>query len=423
MGPAVAADALADATLARVTLADREPAALDRARRELARRPGAARLELAHLDLADGAAARTEARRHDVIVDALPPRASALAVRAAVEAARPLVTLSGRGLEAGAPPAAEAARRGVLVVLGCGLEPGLTEIVARRLAEGLDRVDAVHIKCGGIPERPAPPLGYKIVFGGDELPLRAAPAAAVVNGQVVALPRYSGLETVRVRGVGTLEAWHDGFATSLLALPRFRRLRSGTQKTLRWPGYAARATVLRELGLLETAPVLVDGVAVRPKRLVDAVLLPRVRLGAGERDLVVLRVDAHGPRGGRPRHLRAALVDRARDGFTAMARTTGFTASIVARMIARGEIRGAGVQPPEALVSGAALDRLLAQLAARGIRVEFGERRPRVPAAPPRRAGRARRGSVRDLRRAPRGTVDAKRSHTRLATALSPRIW
>ena len=61
---------------------------------------------------------------------------------------------------------------GTLAIFGCGVEPGLTEIMARHAAEQMDTVDELHIKCGGIPEEPGPPLGYKIVFGGRSLPLR-----------------------------------------------------------------------------------------------------------------------------------------------------------------------------------------------------------------------------------------------------------
>ncbi len=261
-------------------------------------------------------------------------------------------------------------------MLGCGLEPGLTEILGRRLAERLDRVDELHIQCGGIPERPAPPLGYKIVFGGRELPLREAPAVAIEEGRVVSLPRYSGVEPVTVPGVGELEAWHEGFATSLLEIPALQGLRVGTQKTLRWPGYAAKATVLRELGLLAETPVVVDGAPVVPKRVLDALLYPRVRLEPGERDLAVLRVVAVGERDGRPARAHAELVDRWTDGFTAMARTTSFTASVVARMIARGEVAPRGARRPETVVTGAAVDHLLRELLTHGIRVTFPEASP-----------------------------------------------
>jgi saccharopine dehydrogenase-like NADP-dependent oxidoreductase len=176
--------------------------------------------------------------------------------------------------------------------------------------------------------------------------------------------------------VGELEAWHEGFATALLDVPALRGLRVGTQKTLRWPGYAAKVSVLRDLGLLSESPVAVDGSPVVPKHLLDAVLYPRVRLEPGERDLAILRVEAAGERAGQPARVRAEMVDRWTDGFTAMARTTSFTASVVARMIARGEVAGRGAQRPEAIVAGAAVDQLLRALVGHGIRVTFSREAP-----------------------------------------------
>jgi saccharopine dehydrogenase-like NADP-dependent oxidoreductase len=382
---------MADPLVREVGLCDASLPQLDAAMAGLRARPGAAKLRPVRLDLADRAAALALLRDHDAAIDALPARASPLAIRAALEAGTPLVTLSARGASGIPDLAADAARRDGLVVLGCGLEPGLTEILARRLAEGFDRVDELHILCGGVPERPAPPLGYKIVFGGRELPLREAPAAMVVDGRVVTVPRYSGVEPVSFTGVGDLEAWHEGFATSLLEVPSLRALRVGTQKTVRWPGYAAKVSVLRDLGLLADAPVVVDGVSVVPKRVLDAVLYPRVRLEPGERDLALVRVRVLGMREGRPWHATAEMIDRFTDGFTAMARTTCFPASIAARMIADGTVKARGVQRPEAIIAGAAADRLLRELLARGIRVDLAEGPPGATSAgPPATPGSAR---------------------------------
>jgi saccharopine dehydrogenase-like NADP-dependent oxidoreductase len=378
MGPAAATEAMTDPSVTQVGLCDANPAQLDRALSDLARRPGAAKIRPACLDLADRAQAVALLRGHDVAVDALPARATPLAVHAALEAGTPLVTLSARGAAAIPDLMHEAERRGGLVVLGCGLEPGLSEILARRLAEQLDRVAELHIQCGGVPERPAPPLGYKIVFGGRELPLRETPALTVEDGRVVSVPRYSGVESVTVPGVGELEAWHEGFATSLLDVPALGGLRVGSQKTLRWPGYAGKVSVLRDLGLLSESPVVVDGSPVIPKHVLDAVLYPRVRLEPGERDLAILRVEAIGERTGQPARVRAEMVDRWTDGFTAMARTTSFTASVVARMISRGEVVGRGAQRPESIVAGAAVDALLRALVGHGIRVTFSEEPPGV---------------------------------------------
>ena len=293
-----------------------------------------------------------------------------MGIRAALRAGVPLADLSWPADSEVDALRKEAESAGVLVLLGCGVEPGLTEIMAQHLAEKLDRVDELHIQCGGIPETPAPPLGYKIVFGGRQLPLREADAPVVEGGQLTRVPRYSGVETTTYPGVGACEAWHEGFMPWLLDLEALKSLQTGTQKTVRWPGFAAKATFLRELGLLSLDPVEVEGVSVAPKKLLDAVLYPLVKLEEDERDITCFRVEVLGERKGRPCRYRVEMVDRYDEalGFTSMARTTAFTGAIVARMLARGDIQGQGLQTPEKFLTGALFDRLVRELAGAGVR-------------------------------------------------------
>ena len=82
------------------------------------------------------------------------------------------------------------------------------------------------------------------------------------------------------------------------------------QKTVRWPGYAAKVTVLKELGLLSEGPVEVDGVSVAPKSVVDAVPYPLVKLEERERDITLFRVEARGKKVGIPRQYKVEMVDR-----------------------------------------------------------------------------------------------------------------
>ncbi len=373
MGPAAAFNALGDPQVSEVVLCDASDAQLGIARQKLAPLPGGAKLRTAVLDLNDKAAAVQTLAGAKVALAALPKGAIHLAVDGAVAAGVPLVDLS-------SPPDAEVAAvrnqvetAGALVIPGCGVEPGLTEIMARHLAEKLERVDELHIKCGGIPARPAPPLGYKIVFGGRQLPLRDFDGHAVEQGKLKTVARYTGVETVYFDGVGECEAWHENFMPWLLELDALKGLKSGTQKTVRYPGYAAKVQVLRELGLLSEQPVEVDGARVAPKQLLDALLYPQVRLEEGEADITVFRVEVSGRVEGRPRHYQIEMVDRYDKvlGFTSMARTTAFTGAIVARMVARGDIRGQGWITPEKLITGPLFDRLVAELATAGVCFEI----------------------------------------------------
>jgi lysine 6-dehydrogenase len=372
MGPAVAFNVASDPEVMEVLLVDQSQAALDGAAQWLAALPGGEKLAARRLDLADRAATAELAAlmgRFDTVVAALPPQVALQALAAALKADVPLVDLARPDYEQMPELQRVVHASDGLVVMGCGVEPGLTEIMARHLAEELDWVEAVHIKCGGVPENPTPPLGYKLVFGGQELPLTEDDALVVQDGQLKLVPRYSGVERVIFSGVGECEAWHEGFVPWLTELPALAGLREGTQKTLRWPGYAAKVTVLRELGLLSTRPVTVDGSAVAPKQLLDAVLAPRLRLEEDERDITLLRVDVEGEKEGQRVAYRVEMVDRDDEelGLTSMARTTGFTAGILVRMIARGEIVARGLFTPERLIVGPLFDRLVDELAGAGI--------------------------------------------------------
>lgn len=370
MGPAAAYNALTDAQVAQVTLADKDAGQLAAAAARL--RPllvNPARLETTVIDLADQQATAALIARHDAVVAALPSAVIPLGVRATVAARTPWIDLSWPA-ESELPELQRlAAENGVLVIPGCGVEPGLTEIMARYVAEKLDRTDELHIKCGGIPVQPDGPLNYRIVFGGKRLPLREYDARIAEDGALRAVPRYSGVETLQVAGVGEVEAWHEGFMPWLLELDALKGIKLGTQKTVRWPGYAAKATVLRELGLLSLQPIDVDGVQVAPKHVVDAALYPHVRLREDERDLTIFRVEVRGEKDGFPRRYSIDMVDRydERLGFTSMARVTAFTGAIVARMAARGAFTATGWVTPEKLLTGAHFQTLVAELAKAGV--------------------------------------------------------
>lgn len=369
MGPAAAYIGMTADEVSEVTLADRSEEQLENARKRLDGLPGVGKVRFTRLDLNDRVEAVTLFTRHDVALAALPSEIIPLGMRTAIRARRPLVDLSTPPADEMAALDAEARDAGVLLLRGCGVEPGLTEIWARRLAEKLDTIDSLYIKCGGIPNPPAPPLGYKIVFGGKRLPLRDADGHAVQDGQLVQVARYSDAEAVSFDGVGEVEAWHENFMPWLLELDALKGLREGSQKTIRWPGYAAKVTVLKELGLLSTHPIDIDGASIAPKRFLDALLYDSVRFDESDRDITLVRLDATGTKAGKAIRLSVEMIDRFDEklGFTSMARTTAMTGAIIARMVGRGEIAGAGLLTPEKVVVGANFERLMEELAAIGV--------------------------------------------------------
>jgi lysine 6-dehydrogenase len=373
MGPASAFNAMTDPGVTQVTLCDMNQQQLEAAFSKLAGMEGGEKLTTVALDLADEVATAELMTGYDAVVAALPRAAIPMGIRAAVAAGTPFVDLSWPPPEQVEEIKQHVEAEGGLVIPGCGVEPGLTEIMARYLAEKLDRIDELHIKCGGIPEKPAPPLGYKIVFGGRNLPLREGDATVCRNGAIETVPRYSGARAVHFPGVGECEAWQEGFMPWLLELEVLKDLKLGTQMTVRWPGYAAKATVLRDMGLFSPDPIDVGGVQVAPKALLDALLYPHVKLEEGEVDITCFRVEAIGEKKGRTRKYKIEMVDwyDGELGFTSMARTTAFTGAIVARMIARGDIEAKGFLTPEKIITGRLFDIFVDELTAANIRFEM----------------------------------------------------
>jgi saccharopine dehydrogenase-like NADP-dependent oxidoreductase len=142
------------------------------------------------------------------------------------------------------------------------------------------------------------------------------------------------------------------------------------EKTMRYPGHIEIMRVLRHTGLFSEEPVEVRGSKVRPRDLLATLMFPQWTYQPGEEDLTVMRVIVEGTRNGRRSRLQWDMLDyfdRATQA-TSMSRTTAFPCTIVARMLARGEINMPGVMAPEILgQQPGMLERVLKQLEQRNV--------------------------------------------------------
>jgi lysine 6-dehydrogenase len=263
----------------------------------------------------------------------------------------------------------------VPLLLPVGLEPGLTEILTIYLAGKLDHVREVRGYCGCVPRQPRGPLGYAILFGGDELPILQHDVYIAKAGRLMTVPRFSGVEEIFIDGVGMLEAHYDGMVPWLTEHPLLRDA-DCSQKTLRWPGFADRIHLLAEAGLLDQRPLDVDGVSVVPKRVLDRCLAPWVAPRPGDRDVGILDIGVQGLLGGRQTTAQALVVDYSdpMPSLSAMARLTGLTLAICTKMLASGSVPGAGWAQPHLALSPAQVEQLLDELRQHGIRIEIAVR-------------------------------------------------
>lgn len=367
-GCAVAFDLCRREEVASVTLVDLDPSEV----------PGflepfrGHELEVRPLDARDHDALADAMTGMDVVASALPHGFNYDAARLAVEAGAHFCDLGGdteiverqRELD----PRARAA--GVSVIPDCGLAPGLVNILAQAGIDTLDETEAVRIRVGGIPRDPKPPLEYGIVFSLEGVLNNYTTDALILeNGTLERVPALSGVETIEFPPpAGTLEAFYTGGGISTLPMRHEGKVRSMSYKTVRYPGHARIMRAIRELGLLGTSPVELDGADVIPRNLFLKLAAPRLG-NPDARDMVVARVSVEGVEDGTEKTIRWDLVDHYDEelGMTAMMRVTGYALAVTALMQLDGRIDVAGVRTPDECVP---VDPFLGALAERGIHVE-----------------------------------------------------
>ncbi len=375
VGSVMALDLLRDPGWS-VEIADVRPESLLAVRERGARQPVGKGSTLTTLaaDLSSAGEIKRLVREADVVLGALSSRIGLGALRAVIEAGKPYADISFMADDAG-QFSALARRKGVAAVVDMGVAPGMSHLLAGHAAATLEECGAIEIYVGGLPRERRWPFDYKAAFSpADVIEEYTRPTRLVEYGREVVRPALSEPELMDFDGVGTLEAFNtDG----LRSLVRTLKVPFMKEKTLRYPGHIALMRAMRETGLFGSEPVAVRGpdgktVSVRPLDLTSTLMFPKWTYEPGEEDLTVMRVQADGRVKGSKAPCRLRwdlfdLYDRASQS-TSMARTTALPCTIIARMLAAGQIRRKGVIFPEQLATQAGLVRhVLGALANKGI--------------------------------------------------------
>ena len=261
----------------------------------------------------------------------------------------------------------DARAAGVCIIPDCGLSPGLVNTLAVYGMQHMDEVDSVKIRCGGLPQDPKPPLFYKVVFAIVGLTNEYFGEANFLrDGKVVKVKTFTEVEDIEFDDpVGRCEAFVTSGGTSTCPWTFEGKVREYDYKTVRYRGHYERFKVMNDLGLLDLEPVEVGSTKVIPRDVFHSVVAPRLSF-PDDKDLVVLRVTVCGLRDGHESKTVLEIMDfeDEKTGFSAMQRTTGWSASVVAIMMARGEIE-AGATPLEIAVDG---EKYVERFKKRGIR-------------------------------------------------------
>ncbi|MGD9100589.1 MAG: saccharopine dehydrogenase C-terminal domain-containing protein [Anaerolineae bacterium] len=332
----------------RVILADRDETIAQEAAARVNGLMGQTIAEPAPVDVNDQAAVEGLLSGVDACLSAVPYFYNLGLTQAALQAGAHLCDLGGNTDIARQQHGFDAQARaaGLSVIPNCGQVPGMGTSLMVYAIELLDQAQDVYMWDGGIPQNPRPPFNYLLTFHIAGLTNEyAEPAIFLRNGKVVEIEPMTELETVEFpEPIGTLEAFVAGGGTDTMPWTYKGRLRTLQNLTLRYPGNLSQLRAFYDLGLWDLTPIPVGDVRVVPRQVFHALFEPKVTFPE-DKDLVIVRVKALGKKDGRDAEALVEVIDYFDEetGFTAMERATGWSAAIVAQMMARGQTpRGAG---------------------------------------------------------------------------------
>jgi lysine 6-dehydrogenase len=308
---------------------------------------GTSKAQAASLDVTDQDALVDALKDVDAFLSAVPYYHNLAITRAAVQARASMCDLGGNTdlVREQLQMNAQAEEAGISIVPDCGQVPGMGSTLMVYAMSLLDEPEEVFMWDGGLPQTPRPPFGYLLTFNIAGLTNEYAEAPVFLrDGKPTLVPTMDELEEVEFPPpVGRLEAFTTGGGVSTLPWTFEGTLKTLQNKTVRYPGHFAQLRAFYDLGLWDKEPVGVFDQEVVPRDLFHVLFEPKVTY-PNDKDVVVIRIRAVGRKDGQATEVILDLMDfyDEQTGFTAMERTTGWDAAIVAGMMARGQTpRGA----------------------------------------------------------------------------------
>jgi len=297
-------------------------------------------------DLSDAVKVDEVIKDHDIVLSAVPGHMGFDTLRTIIEAGKNVIDIAFfpenlfdlNDL---------ALKNNVIAISDIGVAPGMSNVLIGHVHEMLDKTCNVITYVGGLPKIRTWPWEYKAVFSPiDVIEEYTRPARFIRDGKMVVMPALSDPELLEFEDIGTLEAFNSDGLRSLAETIEAPNM---IEKTLRYQGHIEKIAILRDLGLFNKETIEVKGQQISPLDLTTKLLFPKWQLQPGEEDITVMQVIVEGKKEGRNLRYTYDLFDEydRETGTHSMARTTGYTATMALRMVAKGLYTRKGVSAPE----------------------------------------------------------------------------
>jgi len=296
-------------------------------------------------------------KKNDVVISALPYDFNYKLVKTAIECRTHFCDLGGNidMVERELSLHEKAKEANVLIIPDCGLAPGITNVVTSHLIKKIHGIKEIHIRVGGVPQKPEGPLNYALFFSVHGLINEYVEKSRILReGNVAEVESLTGLEEISFPSFPPLEAFYTSGGTSTLPQTFKGILKELDYKTIRYKGHCEKIKLLKDLGFFE------GNARAATEKILERALKKNVP------DVVLLRVTGIG------KEIRKIELIDYFDGdenITAMMRTTGFSTAIIAKMILDDVITKRGALPPEKCVPS---DAFFEELKKRKMRIREG---------------------------------------------------
>lgn len=275
--------------------------------------------------------------------------------------------------------------KGLLAVLGMGASPGMTNIMAAYGAADLDTVDSIDVAIGYVDfaksEHPFYPT-HSLDTLLDEYSLEPMVYA---DGKFKAVPALSGELTLEFPPpVGKSKAiliLHSEVATLPLSFAD-KGVKNVTFRLGMQPEFHEKLKFLVELGFAESSELTLKNGSASPREVLNKMIQQSKPPTGDPDDCEVVRVDVSGTKDGQSQLIRVEMTVKAdtRWKMSCDALDTIVPPSVVAQLIAGGQIKASGVLAPEACIPP---EPFFAELKKRNLNVTKSKQTPAVPSKTP----------------------------------------
>jgi saccharopine dehydrogenase-like NADP-dependent oxidoreductase len=313
------------------------------------------KITAARIDAEDKSALLNLYEKVDVVIDLLPKEFKTHVNETALEAKVSVVNTNYMYHPEALDKKAKEA--GITIMPECGLDPGIDLVIYGDARTRFDSLSVINSYCGGFPEIKActNPMNYKLswIWRGV-LNATMRDGRIIKDRQIIKIPSAkqhdeSFVHEIEFPNLGSLEAIPNGdaiFFTDRMGLTE--TIVNTGRYSLRWPGWSAFWRPLKKLGFLSEDPVEGLEGTVSPMDFMEKHLGPQLAYRDNEKDLIAMINIFEGLQGNKKMRLTShMLIERDLDtGILAMSKGVAYTACIVAKMIANGEIKEKGVLSP-----------------------------------------------------------------------------